>query len=214
MRAVAAGMLVVFLTGLVPSVAFAQRSTGRARGTARDGAGAAPPQPAGPIQPGTPGSAYRTRPDTRPVRPRGISAARGLPYIWWWGYADVDYPYSPDVIDRSEEVTPPPAPRPIERPAPPSLIQPLPTAAPPRTQEAARGKLRLEVAPNSAQVVIDGFLMGTVEEISRLGTGLDLAAGWHRLEFRAPGYVTPAVNVTIEANRTFTYRGDLQPIVR
>ena len=65
----------------------------------------------------------------------------------------------------------------------------------------------------TAQVYVDGFYVGTVEDISRRPTGLDLAAGWHRLEFRAPGYVTPAVNVTIEADRTLNYRRELQPIV-
>lgn len=88
-----------------------------------------------------------------------------------------------------------------------TLPRPQPTAA-------ARGNLRLAVEPDAAQVYVDGFYVGTVEEISRLEQGLVVAAGWHRLEFRAPGYVTPAVNVTIEADRTLSYGTQLLPLVR
>ena len=62
-----------------------------------------------------------------------------------------------------------------------------------------------------AQVYVDGFYVGLVRDFHRSGAGLNLAAGWHRLEFRAPGYETPAVNVTIEPNRTATYQGELKP---
>jgi hypothetical protein len=84
----------------------------------------------------------------------------------------------------------------------------------PQASQTAHGNLQLEVVPNTAQVYVDGFYVGTVDEISHLGAGLTVGAGWHRLEFRAPGYVTPAVNVTINANRTFTYRGELKQLAR
>jgi len=131
---------------------------------------------------------------------------RGTPYLWWWGW-NVDYIEPQDV---PEEIAPIEAPR-ITPPAESSLIQPLPALARPQTSQKARGKLQLAVGPMNAQVYVDGFYAGTVEDVA---AGLDLDAGWHRLEFRAPGYVTPAVNVTIEANRTLTYHADLQPIAR
>src|SRR5262249_1019179 len=156
-------------------------------------------QPAtGPAQPGTPGSAHRPLPGVNPSGPRGIRAARGLPHLWWWGYAD--YPDGIDVTDREEAV-----PLTLPQPLPPpesSSTEPMLTLPRPPVPTPAHGNLRLSVAPDTAQVYVDGFYVGTVEEISRLEPGLDVAAGWHRLEFRAPGYVTPAVNVTIEANRT------------
>jgi hypothetical protein len=71
--------------------------------------------------------------------------------------------------------------------------------------------LRLEVRPATAQVYVDGFYVGTVENAGS-AAGLSLAAGWHRLEFRAPGYATSAVNVTIEANRTISHSGELTPM--
>ena len=97
-------------------------------------------------------------------------------------------------------------------PAEPSSIHPLPPPALPRPSRAApRGGLRIELEPETAHVYVDGFYTGTARDFTRLPQGLPLAAGWHRLEFRAPGYETPAVNVTIEANRTANYRGALRP---
>jgi hypothetical protein len=132
-----------------------------------------------------------------------------LPYLWWWGYAD--YPDTLDITDR-EEAVPSPPPQPLPPPES-SLIQPMLTLPRPQPTAAARGNLRLAVAPDTAQVYVDGFYVGTVEEIARLEQGLDVAAGWHRLEFRAPGYLTPAVNVTVEANRTLNYRAQLLPLI-
>jgi hypothetical protein len=117
-----------------------------------------------------------------------------------------------DIPDREEVVAlPPPQPLP---PPESSLIQPIPLLQPPQPAATGRANLRFEVAPDTAQVYVDGFYVGTVNEISRREQGLDVTAGWHRLEFRAPGYLTPAANVTVEADRTLNYRMQLQPIAR
>jgi hypothetical protein len=60
-------------------------------------------------------------------------------------------------------------------------------------------------------VYVDGFFVGSVDALNGAG-GLTVTAGWHRMEFRAPGYQTPAVNVTIEPNRTVALRLALRPI--
>ena len=83
-------------------------------------------------------------------------------------------------------------------------------ALPQASTASPRGALRLEVGPPTAQVYVDGFYVGSVEEVNRPQAGLSLAAGWHRVELRAPGYVTPAINVTIEADRITSYRGELK----
>jgi hypothetical protein len=67
------------------------------------------------------------------------------------------------------------------------------------------------VAPKQAEVYIDGFYVGSVDAVNISG-GLRTPVGWHRLEFRAPGYQTPAVNVTIEAHRTMRYHLALQSV--
>lgn len=96
----------------------------------------------------------------------------------------------------------------------PSLIQPSAATfrPPPLTIVSASGTLRVNVRPSSAQLYVDGFYVGTVEEFA--GPGLALPPGWHRLEFRATGYATPAVNVTIDADRTTTYESELQALQR
>ena len=131
----------------------------------------------------------------------------------WWPYLDFD---AVDDVTQGEVVeSTAAAPPQVQPPTQPSLIQPVQTTALPEpAARAARGKLQIEVTPASAQVIVDGFYVGTVDEVARLGSGLDVTAGWHRLEFRAQGYATPAVNITVEANRTFTYRGDLKPLSR
>ena len=214
MRIFTTAILVALVTSFAPALALAQRSgSGRGSGAPRPrDSGTSNVQPAsGPIQPATPGSAYRTSPTVRPTGGRGV-LRRGTPYLWWFGW-NVGYPdyYDTPVFD---EAIAPPEPAALKPPAESSLIQPMMTLPGPQTPRSARGTLQLAVAPNTAQVYVDGFYAGTVEDITRPGTGLELGAGWHRLEFRAPGYATPAVNVTIEANRTLTYRADLQPLAR
>ncbi len=81
----------------------------------------------------------------------------------------------------------------------------------PRASSSPVGKLRLEIQPPTAQVYVDGFYVGWVDTVNGAG-GLKVTAGWHRVEFRASGYQTPAVNVTIEPNRTVVLRLALRPI--
>ncbi len=97
--------------------------------------------------------------------------------------------------------------------AEPSSIQPLQPSSggPPRASSSPVGKLRLEIQPPTAQVYVDGFYVGWVDTANGAG-GLKVTAGWHRVEFRASGYQTPAVNVTIEPNRTVVLRLALRPI--
>jgi hypothetical protein len=94
-----------------------------------------------------------------------------------------------------------------------SSIQPpfQPTATTGAARGSLRGSLWLDVEPNGAQVYVDGFYHGTVADCQRSPAGLNLATGWHRLEFRAPGFETPAINVTVETNRTTRYQGTLKP---
>jgi hypothetical protein len=70
--------------------------------------------------------------------------------------------------------------------------------------------VRLDVQPAFAQIVVDGEYVGTVEDFRSLA-GLEIAAGLHRVEFRAPGYDPLVVDVRIAAGRVITYRGALKP---
>ena len=77
---------------------------------------------------------------------------------------------------------------------------------------AARGGLRLDSSPGSAQVYVDGLYVGSVEDFGMSGRALDLDAGAHRVELRAAGYATLSFDVRITANETTRYRGDLEKL--
>lgn len=79
-------------------------------------------------------------------------------------------------------------------------------------QPSAAGHLRLQVEPATAQVYVDGFYMGTVDDFNGSAQDASLEAGPHRIEVRSPGYETLMFDVKTEANRTITYRGTLRPV--
>ena len=85
-------------------------------------------------------------------------------------------------------------------------------SAPSVVAPVARGALRLETTPGSAQVYVDGYYVGLADDFGISGRALDLEAGPHRIELRAAGYATLAFSVNIVANQTTRYRGDLQRI--
>lgn len=77
-----------------------------------------------------------------------------------------------------------------------------------REGDIGTGYLRLDVEPESAQVYVDGFYAGTVADFRRSG-GRALEVGPHRIEMRADGYDSQAVELRIRANDVLPYRGTL-----
>jgi hypothetical protein len=87
------------------------------------------------------------------------------------------------------------------------------TGAPGRAGAArtiATGGLRLETQPESAQVFVDGYYTGLVEDYGLRGKILDLTAGSHHVELRASGYAPFSFEVSITPNETSRFRGDLE----
>jgi hypothetical protein len=78
-----------------------------------------------------------------------------------------------------------------------------------RPPAPATGLLRLSVTPASAQVFVDSYYVGTVDDINAQRV-LQLEAGPHRLEFRAPQYQTHTVDVRVLPYETVTYRSALE----
>jgi hypothetical protein len=72
------------------------------------------------------------------------------------------------------------------------------------------GALRLRVNPSHARVYVDGALAGMVDEFDGLSNHLRLPAGPHQLEFRADGYETLSMNVTVQDGKTLTERASLK----
>ena len=81
-----------------------------------------------------------------------------------------------------------------------------------RQREPARGGLVLQAVTPMAQVFVDGHYVGLAEELGPAGGAINLVAGAHRIELRAPGYETLTFSVMIEPNSLVRYRGDMQQI--
>lgn len=75
----------------------------------------------------------------------------------------------------------------------------------------ANGGLRLKVRPRQAEVYVDGYYLGIVNEFDGVFQRLNLDSGPHRIEVRAPGYEPLVFDVRIQPGETITYRRELRP---
>jgi hypothetical protein len=73
------------------------------------------------------------------------------------------------------------------------------------------GALRLRVGPKHAQVLVDGYYAGVVDDFDGITQGLTLEDGPYHIEIVAPGYETLEFDVRIIPGRKITYRGELRP---
>jgi hypothetical protein len=73
------------------------------------------------------------------------------------------------------------------------------------------GELRLSVSPRYADVYVDGYFSGRVDEFDGVFQALKLEAGPHHVQIVAPGFAPLDFDVRIEPGRKITYRGALQP---
>ena len=70
------------------------------------------------------------------------------------------------------------------------------------------GGVRLRVEPRHAQVFVDSYLVGTVDDFDS-GRGLPLESGPQSIEIRADGYEPLQIKVWILPDQTITYEDDL-----
>jgi hypothetical protein len=73
------------------------------------------------------------------------------------------------------------------------------------------GELRLRVTPRHAQVFIDGYYAGVVDDYDGIVQSLRLEDGPYHVELVAPGYEPLEFDVRIIPGQKITYRGDLLP---
>ena len=73
------------------------------------------------------------------------------------------------------------------------------------------GSLRLKVRPRFAEVYVDGYYAGQVDNYDGIFQRLRLEEGPHHIEIRHPGYVPQEFEVMILPGETITYEGVLQP---
>jgi hypothetical protein len=81
------------------------------------------------------------------------------------------------------------------------------------SRQADTGALKLKIKPRDAQVFVDGYLAGRVDEFDGMFQKLELDAGGHTLEVKADGYQPEKFDVLITPNETVTYKGELKPVV-
>ena len=72
------------------------------------------------------------------------------------------------------------------------------------------GQLRLQVSPRHAQVFVDGYYAGTVDDYDGAFQSLTLESGPYAIQIVAPGYETLDVDVRIIPGQKITYREDLR----
>lgn len=74
------------------------------------------------------------------------------------------------------------------------------------------GALNFEVSPAVAEVYVDGMYMGTVHDFPADGEPLGVTPGSHRIELRAPGYLTNTFDVSIAGGQVTPYQGALEQL--
>jgi hypothetical protein len=74
------------------------------------------------------------------------------------------------------------------------------------------GGLRIDLPQRDAEVFVDGYFVGTVDNFDGVLQQANLEAGPHRVEIRSPEFETIEFNVNIEPGRTITYRGSMREL--
>lgn len=73
------------------------------------------------------------------------------------------------------------------------------------------GKLRIDIDQRDADVYIDGYFAGQVDDFDGVLQGLRLQPGNYAVEIVLPGFAPLRFDVQITPGRTTTYRGSLYP---
>ncbi len=74
------------------------------------------------------------------------------------------------------------------------------------------GKVRLDIkGPREAQVLIDGYYAGELDDFDGAFQGLDLEAGTYRIEVIADGFEPLTFETRVTEGRKLTLQGALHP---
>jgi hypothetical protein len=74
----------------------------------------------------------------------------------------------------------------------------------------AIGSLRVDVKPRDAEVYVDGYFAGRVDDFDGTFQSLDLEEGPYQIEIVMPGFETLEFKIRIQPGRRITYRGNLR----
>ena len=74
------------------------------------------------------------------------------------------------------------------------------------------GGLRLKVKPRKAEVFVDGYFAGVVDDFDGAFQQLNLDVGPHRIELRAAGYESISFEIRTQPDEKITYKAELKPV--
>lgn len=74
------------------------------------------------------------------------------------------------------------------------------------------GGVRLKVNARDAEVYVDGYYAGIVDDFDGIWQQLRLDDGGYRIEIKKPGFETLTFDVRVQPGRTITYRGEMLSI--
>lgn len=89
---------------------------------------------------------------------------------------------------------------------------PYPYAYPPYYYSGAWASARIEVKPKDAQVYLDGYYVGIVDQFDGTFQRLDIPGGQHELTVYMPGYHTLRERTLFTPGKTYHFKQDLQPL--
>jgi hypothetical protein len=72
------------------------------------------------------------------------------------------------------------------------------------------GEIRLDIDQTDAEVYVDGYYAGIVDDFDGVFQSLTLEEGPHHIEVVMPGYAPLELNVRIRSGEKTRYRGDLR----
>lgn len=75
------------------------------------------------------------------------------------------------------------------------------------------GGVRIDLPQRDAEVFVDGYFVGMVNDFDGRLQQANLEAGPHRVEVRADGFEPIVFDVNVEPGRTITYRASMRPLV-
>ncbi len=78
-------------------------------------------------------------------------------------------------------------------------------------QGQAYGGVRIDLPQRNAQVFVDGYFTGIVNDFDGVLQHLDLTPGPHHIEVALDGYEPIAFDVNVQPGRTITYSADMYP---
>jgi hypothetical protein len=74
------------------------------------------------------------------------------------------------------------------------------------------GSVRIKVKERDAEVWVDGYYAGTVDDFDGIFQALKLDMGAYRIEVRKAGFESLTFDVRVQPERTITFRGEMKPL--